>query len=88
MHNEPYKLAPGVGNDMDSWDLAYEAAQQLPYHSAASYTEEVTQIGYEKVPVSYILTEKDVIVTPGKFRSLTHSSLTLIAARTPGAVHQ
>lgn len=66
MHSDPAQLAAGVGNDFDSWEYAYECAQKLPHHSAISFTGKVTQVGYEKVPVSYILTEKDIIVSPGK----------------------
>jgi hypothetical protein len=55
MHTDPVQLAAGVGNDFDSWEFAYECALKLPHHSAIS------------VPVSYILTEKDLVLSPGKF---------------------
>jgi hypothetical protein len=66
MHSDPVQLATGVGNDFDSWEYAYECALKLPYHSAISFTEKTTQAAYETVPVSYIFTEKDLIVSPGK----------------------
>ncbi|KAJ4299435.1 hypothetical protein N0V90_004680 [Kalmusia sp. IMI 367209] len=64
MHSDPVYLASGIGNDFESWEYAYECALKLPYHSAASFTGVVTQAAYEKVPVSYIYTEKDLIVSP------------------------
>ena len=73
MHSVPHQLAFAIGNDFDSWEYAYECAKKLPHHSAVTFTEKVTQIGYEKVPVSYILTEKDVVVAPGRFHPLTQS---------------
>jgi hypothetical protein len=67
MHTDPVQLAAGVGNDFDSWEFAYECALKLPHHSAISFTGNSTQAAYETVPVSYILTEKDLVLSPGKF---------------------
>ncbi|KAF2439575.1 alpha/beta-hydrolase [Karstenula rhodostoma CBS 690.94] len=64
MHSDPVQLAGGLGTDFDSWEYAYECALKLPHHSTVSFTEKVTQAAYETVPVSYIFTEKDVILTP------------------------
>ncbi|KAL5380935.1 hypothetical protein DPSP01_014793 [Paraphaeosphaeria sporulosa] len=61
MHSDPAQLASGLG--IDSWEFAYECAQKLPHHSVAAFTEKTTQAAYETVPVSYMFTEKDVIVT-------------------------
>ncbi|KAJ4350459.1 uncharacterized protein N0V89_009080 [Didymosphaeria variabile] len=66
MHGDPVQQAAGVGNDFDSWEYAYECALQLPHHSAVSFTGKTTQAAYVTVPVSYILTEKDMIVSVGK----------------------
>lgn len=67
MHSDPVQLAAGVGNDFESWEYAYECALKLPHHSAASFTEKTTQAAYETVPVSYIFTEKDFVVSPGEY---------------------
>ena len=79
MHSDPVYLASGIGNDFESWEYAYECALKLPYHSAASFTGVVTQAAYEKVPVSYIYTEKDLIVSPGKPYFEVQSKLVLIS---------
>lgn len=68
MHTDPAQLAGGIGNDFESWEYAYECAEKLPHHSAVSFTNKVTQVGYEKNPVSYIFTEKDFIVSPGEYQ--------------------
>ena len=64
MHSDPVLLASVVCNDIENWDYAYECAQKLQHHSAASFTEPITQTGYADSPVSYILTEKDLIISP------------------------
>ncbi|KAF1965163.1 alpha/beta-hydrolase [Bimuria novae-zelandiae CBS 107.79] len=64
MHADPVQLAYACGNDLDSWEDAYEFAKQLPHHSTASFQEKLTQAAYAEVPVSYIFTEKDLIVSP------------------------
>ncbi|KAH7392295.1 Alpha/beta hydrolase fold-1 [Phaeosphaeria sp. MPI-PUGE-AT-0046c] len=64
MHLDPVQTASGIGNDFESWDFAYECAQKLPHHSTVSFTAPTTQIAYDKVPVSYILTERDLVVSP------------------------
>lgn len=65
MHLDPVTTASGIGNDFDSWEHAFECAQMLPHHSVVSFTARVTEIGYADVPVSYIFTEKDLVVAPG-----------------------
>ncbi|KAL5398497.1 hypothetical protein PMIN04_003470 [Paraphaeosphaeria minitans] len=42
---------------------SYECAQNLPHHSVASFTTEITRAAYETVPASYRFTEKDVSVS-------------------------
>jgi hypothetical protein len=65
MHSNPPLLASVACNDIEDWDYAYECAQKLQHHSAASFMEPITQIGCADSPVSYIFTEKDLIVSPG-----------------------
>jgi pimeloyl-ACP methyl ester carboxylesterase len=56
-------MASACGNDMP-FDLAYEYAIGLAHHSSASFIEDVTQTAYTEVPVSYILCEQDLVVSP------------------------
>jgi pimeloyl-ACP methyl ester carboxylesterase len=56
-------MASACGNDMP-YDLAYEKAIGLQHHSSASFVESVTQTVYTEVPVSYILCEDDLVVSP------------------------
>lgn len=45
-------------------DLAYESALNFQHHSAASFKEAVTQVGYKDIPVSYLFCEDDLVVSP------------------------
>lgn len=64
MHMDSVQIAHAVGNDLPSWEVAYEWALQLSHHSAVSLQGVMTQAAYESIPVSYILCEKDLIVSP------------------------
>ncbi|KAF2125813.1 alpha/beta-hydrolase [Dothidotthia symphoricarpi CBS 119687] len=64
MHTAPHLLAQAIGNDLPTWEEAYELASLLPHHSAASFTEAVTRVAYESIPASYILCERDFIISP------------------------
>lgn len=76
MHHDPAQLAYGMG--MESWEEGYELALKLPHHSAISFTDKLTQAAYTTVPVSYIFTEQDVIVTQGMYRVLMLIAIWLI----------
>ncbi len=49
-------------------DLPFEEAKEwvkrMPHHSALSFQGKLTYPGYNKIPVSYIFCEKDVILPP------------------------
>lgn len=45
-------------------DLAYEHALNFQHHSAASFKEAVTTVGYKDIPTSYIFCEDDLVVSP------------------------
>jgi pimeloyl-ACP methyl ester carboxylesterase len=64
MHGDAITVASGISNDLPSWEEAYECALQLPHHSAVSFEGIVTKAAYESLPVSYILCEKDYILSP------------------------
>jgi len=57
-------VAGAIGNDFASWEEAYEYALKLPHHSAASFQDEVSKVAYKSNPVTYILAEKDLLITP------------------------
>lgn len=65
--------AGGIANDMP-WEDAYPLALQLKQHSRVSFDDQVTEAAYEKsesgelVPVSYIVCEKDLIISPEQQR--------------------
>lgn len=67
MHSDPVVLAGGVGTDLPTWEEAFEQAQKLPHHSAVAFTNTISEAAYKTVPVSYILTEKDVVVSAGTY---------------------
>ncbi|EXJ68272.1 uncharacterized protein A1O5_08887 [Cladophialophora psammophila CBS 110553] len=49
-------------------DLPFEEAKEwvkrMPYHSAASFDGKLTYPGYNHIPVSFVICEKDVILPP------------------------
>lgn len=49
-------------------DEALQWAKQMPEHSMLSFTGALTNSGYETVPVTYFLTEKDLTVPPAMQR--------------------
>ncbi|OCT51589.1 hypothetical protein CLCR_08948 [Cladophialophora carrionii] len=55
-------------------DLPFEEAkvwaERMSYHSASSFEGKLTYPGYNKIPVSYIFCEKDVILPPEFQRSV------------------
>jgi pimeloyl-ACP methyl ester carboxylesterase len=63
MHIDPAVMAPFLCNDLP-YDQAYEKALQVPHHSAISFQNEVTQAAYKDIPVTYILCERDMVITP------------------------
>jgi pimeloyl-ACP methyl ester carboxylesterase len=56
-------MAGIICNDLP-WEVAYENVLSFAHHSGATFLEEVTQVAYKELPVSYILCEKDLVVTP------------------------
>jgi hypothetical protein len=56
-------MAGAVCNDIP-WDQGYENALNLAHHSSAAFLEEVSQVAYEEIAVSYILCENDLVVPP------------------------
>jgi hypothetical protein len=67
MHIDAVAMAGAVCNDLP-WDIAYENALNFKHHSSASFVEKVTQAAYTTVPVSYVLCENDLVVSPEKQR--------------------
>lgn len=63
MHLPVVQYAGAVINDMP-WEEAYRLCLQFPHHSAISMKGRTTQAAYVKIPVSYIITEKDMIISP------------------------
>ncbi|KAH4405957.1 hypothetical protein HBH70_136710 [Parastagonospora nodorum] len=63
LHIDATMMAAAVCNDL-SWDVGYEHCLNLAHHSAAAFLEEVTQVAYKDIPVSYIFCENDLVVTP------------------------
>jgi pimeloyl-ACP methyl ester carboxylesterase len=63
LHIDATMMAGAVCNDL-SWDVGYEHCLNLAHHSAAAFLEEVTQVAYKNIPVSYIFCENDLVVTP------------------------
>lgn len=61
MHVNHAQWAGAVFNDMP-WEDAYTAAQNLGAHSAAAFMTPVTQIAYDKIPVTYVVCEKDLVI--------------------------
>ena len=63
MHLSPLLITSAIANDLP-WESAYPLALQLPHHSAISFHGAVSQAAYESIPVSYVVCEKDLIITP------------------------
>lgn len=63
MHLDAVATAAAACNDLP-WDEAYENTLNFAHHSAASFMEKVTQLAYTEVPVSYLLCQRDLIVSP------------------------
>lgn len=63
MHMDALTMAAAVLNDLP-FEEAYPLALQLPHHSAVSFNSPISQAAYEKIPVTYIVCEKDLIVPP------------------------
>ncbi|KAF2831148.1 alpha/beta-hydrolase [Ophiobolus disseminans] len=63
MHLDAVAFAANTCNDLP-WELAYEATLNFAHHSASSFLQPVTQVAYAdgKIPVSYVVTEKDLVV--------------------------
>lgn len=56
-------MTPAVLNDLPFED-AYPLVRQLVHHSAIAFSSPTTQAAYKDIPVSYIVCEKDLIITP------------------------
>ncbi|KAF1840403.1 alpha/beta-hydrolase [Cucurbitaria berberidis CBS 394.84] len=63
MHMDAVQMAGAIRNDLP-YEEAYPFALQLPYHSAISFQEPITQAAYKTIPVSYIVCERDMIINP------------------------
>ena len=63
MHVDAIGMSAACFNDMP-YEEAYPHALKLAHHSGVSFKDVVTQAAYETIPVSYIFTEKDLIVSP------------------------
>ena len=63
MHVDAIQMAPAILNDLP-FEEAYPLTLQLVCHSAISFRSPIKQVAYETIPVSYILCEKDVIISP------------------------
>ncbi|KAH7076533.1 Alpha/beta hydrolase fold-1 [Paraphoma chrysanthemicola] len=63
MHIDPVAMAFAVCNDLP-WEIGYEHTLDLQHHSAASFLEAVTEVGYKDVPVTYLFCEDDLVVSP------------------------
>jgi pimeloyl-ACP methyl ester carboxylesterase len=61
-------FAGAVVNDLP-WEEAYPLTLQMPHHSRVSFDGKVSKVAYTKVPVTYIVTEKDLIISPEKQRA-------------------
>lgn len=46
------------------FEEAKEWARKMPYHSAPSFEGRLTYPGYNKIPVSFVFCDKDVILPP------------------------
>jgi hypothetical protein len=58
------EAAYGVFADDIPLSEGVEVLKQMPLHSVASFRGKLTYAGYKYVPVSWVLCEKDVILTP------------------------
>jgi hypothetical protein len=67
MHVDAVGMASAACNDLP-WEQGYENVLNFSHHSAESFLGRVTQVAYKDVPVSYLLCEDDLIVSPEKQR--------------------
>tara|TARA_R110002003_G_scaffold589_15_gene20669 strand:+ start:1735 stop:2067 length:333 start_codon:yes stop_codon:yes gene_type:complete len=67
MHVDAVGMASAACNDLP-WEQGYENVLNFAHHSAESFLGKVTQVAYTDVPVSYLLCEDDLIVSPEKQR--------------------
>lgn len=58
------EAARGVFADDLTIEEGKEMLKQMPLHSTASFRGKLSYPGYKYVPVSWVLCEKDVILTP------------------------
>ena len=68
MHLPALEMAGAMGHGM-AWEDAYPLVNQMSHHSERSFLEGVTQLAYKLeggkgVKVSYVLTERDLIIAP------------------------
>ncbi|KAI1817860.1 alpha/beta-hydrolase [Poronia punctata] len=62
-HVDPEFSARRIFNDSPP-DRAIEFQKQFALHSAVSFTNPLTHPGYKDVPVSYLVCEEDLVITP------------------------
>lgn len=68
IHLDAVSIAAFTCNDLP-WEIAYEKVLSFAHHSSASFMDPVTQVAYTgDVPVSYLVCEKDFVVSTGKQR--------------------
>ena len=60
---DPYASAAIAFSDLPKEEGA-NWIRKFPQHSAVSFGDELTYAGYKDVPVSYLLCERDVCITP------------------------
>ncbi len=89
MHVDATGMTAGVLNDM-AYEDAYPLVLKLAHHSAVSFSGTVSEAAYETHPVSYILTEQDLIVKPEmqkKFIALLEENGRKVDVRTLNSGH-
>jgi pimeloyl-ACP methyl ester carboxylesterase len=63
MYMDPDAAAPLIFNDMPL-DEGLIWQRQFSQHTLPSFQENLAYAGYQDVPVTYMLTEKDLIIPP------------------------
>lgn len=63
MHSDPVIMGAVVFNDIP-YAQGYEAALHIPFHSAGSFRNEITQASWMDIPLTYIFCERDLVITP------------------------
>lgn len=63
MSIDPVIMAPATFSDLPP-DLALENARKLTTHSLPSFSGKLTYPAYRHIPTSFILCERDLIISP------------------------